>query len=292
MPPSSFTKEQLSEIRKTSLARIICDNGEKTDFVQPSSMIASDIFLNAFQYCSTGTISAMDLSKWKTTERIVHPKQQVTTGLLMSELNRAKREVQVLRQIEMENVMKKNGIAAPDSPQTRLSGFVRAKRQSQIINNQSIVLELATNGLVNTLLRNGRDRESSRSVGAEIQEFVQSLPQMELKEWVDNNINTNDHRSLQKCFETELPCDHTTPFRSITGWCNNIDNPEFGKSFRTFDRLLPAVYEDGVKVPRRKSKSGKSLPSPRLISTTIHDDISAPHVRYVSDMITNANHCH
>lgn len=284
IPPSAFTKDQLNEIRKTSLARIICNNGDKTDFVQPSSMIASDIFLNAFQYCSTGTIPTLDLNKWKTNERITHSMPQISKSLLLSEIRRAKREVQDMRQTEAKNVLNSNGIAAPNSPQQRLSGFVRPKRQAQVINNQSFVLELATNGLVNSLLRNGRDRESGRSLDTEIQDFVQSLPEMDLNELIDNHLMTNEQKSLSKCYESVIPCDHTTPFRSISGFCNNVNNPEFGKSMRIFDRILPPVYEDGVKTPRRKSKSGKSLPSPRVISTTIHNDISSPHVRYVSHL--------
>ena len=32
--------------------------------------------------------------------------------------------------------------------------------------------------------------------------------------------------------------------------------------------------------PRDRSVSGSPLPSPRLISVNIHNDVSAPHVRY------------
>jgi hypothetical protein len=281
MPPSSFTKEQLDQIRKSSLARIICDNGDKTDFVQPSSMIASDIFLNAFQYCSTGTIPSIDLSKWKTNTKISHSIPQISKNLLVTEIARARREANDLHQMERDSALKNYGIASPNSPQSRHSGFIRPKRQALIINNQSLVLELATNGLINSLLRQGRDRESGRSLTSDIRDLLQSLPQMDLHEIIDNQKSSSEQISLAKCYESMLPCDHTSPFRTITGWCNNVINPELGKSMRIFDRVLPPVYEDGIKAPRRKGKSGKSLPSPRLISTTIHDDVSSPHVRYV-----------
>ncbi|XP_054167499.1 peroxidasin homolog pxn-1-like [Oppia nitens] len=280
LPPSAFAKDQLDEIRKTSLARIVCDNGDRTDFVQPSSMIASDIFLNAFQYCSTGTIDNVDLNKWKSNTKASQSMPHISKNLLIGELKRAKREVQSLRETEMDDFMKNKGVAAPNSPQTRLSAFVRPKREAQFINNQSLVLELTTNGLVNSLLRNGRDRESGRSIREEIDDFVQSLPQMDINEIVENQLLTKESNPLSKCYESSVPCDHTTPFRSISGWCNNVNNPEFGKSMRVFDRLLPPAYEDGIKAMRKRAKSGKPLPSPRLISTTIHDDISSPHVRY------------
>lgn len=84
------------------------------------------------------------------------------------------------------------------------------------------------------------------------------------------------------------PCDHTTPFRTMTGWCNNLLQPKFGQSFTLHDRILPNAYEDGLSKPRQLSvvvasqESGERLrlPSPRLISTTMHEDRSQLHVRY------------
>jgi len=40
------------------------------------------------------------------------------------------------------------------------------------------------------------------------------------------------------------PCDVRSQFRTITGRCNNLRNPNLGKSISTFARLLPASYED------------------------------------------------
>lgn len=82
------------------------------------------------------------------------------------------------------------------------------------------------------------------------------------------------------CDEQTLPCDHTNKYRSITGWCNNLRHPGKGKSFRAFARLLPPKYDDGVSSPRTRSILGTPLPSPRLVSTRMHPDLSRPHVRY------------
>ncbi|RXG73264.1 Chorion peroxidase [Armadillidium vulgare] len=45
IPPSAFTKEQLYEIRKVSLARILCENSDKLELVQPKVMLEADPFL-------------------------------------------------------------------------------------------------------------------------------------------------------------------------------------------------------------------------------------------------------
>ena len=89
---------------------------------------------------------------------------------------------------------------------------------------------------------------------------------------------------------------------SFLGWCNNLNFPEYGKSIRAFTRLLAPAYDDGLMSPRSRSVTGSPLPrfefsrhfqfvyisnvsclftfSPRLVSVNIHNDVSAPHVRY------------
>lgn len=40
-------------------------------------------------------------------------------------------------------------------------------------------------------------------------------------------------------------CDPKYPYRSFTGYCNNLRKPNFGKSLTTFSRILSSVYENG-----------------------------------------------
>lgn len=97
------------------------------------------------------------------------------------------------------------------------------------------------------------------------------------------NIDVSDVMEIPKvfrCDEQTLPCDHTTKYRTLTGWCNNLNFPEYGKSIRAFTRLLAPAYDDGLMSPRSRSVQGSPLPSPRLVSVNIHNDVSAPHVRY------------
>ncbi|XP_071043918.1 uncharacterized protein [Parasteatoda tepidariorum] len=269
IPPSSFTKEQLTEIRKSTLARILCDNADSADFMQPSAMYVSDPFLNAYQTCSSADIPVMDLSKWET----VSPRFQVSSSTLKESLSRAKRQAAELLETEKISISKKNGLADSKSPQAAHLSFLRPKRQAQLISNQSVVLEFASQTFANNYLnRDQRDAEFGYSLNS-VQELMSALP----------NVDVTDMLDIPKVFDCDdqtLPCDHTTKFRTITGWCNNLNNPELGKSMRIFSRLLPPVYGDDMSSPRLTGRSGKLLPSGRAISTQVHYDVRAPHVRY------------
>ena len=84
------------------MARIICDNGDRTEFVQPSTMILSDAFLNAYQYCSNKIIPSIDLSQWKDNVRITYMPTKQEKFTIANEITRAKREAEIFRQIEKE----------------------------------------------------------------------------------------------------------------------------------------------------------------------------------------------
>ena len=60
--PSTFDHSQLVEIRQTTLARVLCDNGDNIDRVQP------DAFLRATHptgYVNCSSIPRMALRMWK-----------------------------------------------------------------------------------------------------------------------------------------------------------------------------------------------------------------------------------
>ena len=55
-------------------------------------------------------------------------------------------------------------------------------------------------------------------------------------------------QELDKCQdpdENTLPCDHTYKYRTYNGWCNNLNNPQYGKSVTSLVRFLSAKYDDG-----------------------------------------------
>lgn len=76
-----------------------------------------------------------------------------------------------------------------------------------------------------------------------------------------------------------VKCDSNDRYRSITGACNNLENPEWGTAGRELVRLLPANYEDGRDEPRGGLNS-RSLPNPRWMSQKNHPDEDLPDSRY------------
>ncbi|XP_022255689.1 uncharacterized protein LOC106471379 [Limulus polyphemus] len=261
IPPSSFNKEQLKEIRKTSLARILCDNADINVFMQPSTMLVKDSFLNSQQTCSSHTISRMDLAKWKTELSNF----SVPEEILKESLNRAFLQAAELQETEMRTVLT-NGVAREGSPEAVHLGFLRPKRQARMISNHSLVLELASQGFVSTMMNRGPNP-------SEMQDLMTALPKIDLKKFIDipEEVGCNEGKVVQ--------CDLTSKFRTFSGRCNNVKNQDLGISMTTFHRILPPMYQDGMSTARSHGVHGRPLPSPRVISTTVHYDVSAPHIR-------------
>ena len=106
--------------------------------------------------------------------------------------------------------------------------------------------------------------------------------------------------ALSESCPAEPHCDAKTinsPYRTITGACNNIRRTSWGKALLPVQRILPPDYADGVWHPRA-AQSGEQLPryrvyfyrlslvgcnaknissySARLVSSTIARDINSP----------------
>lgn len=147
------------------------------------------------------------------------------------------------------------------------------------------MLELVSNNLISTLMDSlKKDQENQQQIKNKLNRLIKLFPQqLDLLDYVErNSINTMSEASVSnQCNDDRfLPCDYTSPFRSASGWCNNIDNPGMGSSFSTFNRFLPPAYNNGISEPRMYSVTGSELPSGRLISSLIHQDISNLHTRY------------
>ena len=181
LPPSTFTKDQLREIRKATLARIICDNGDDIAFVQPSSMIISDLYLNSIQYCTN--FPNIDLSKWKSNEDTL----MIPLSIMKEAIRRSKRQIRSLIK-KVANYGIKGKKSKPSGAYRGYLTSVRAKRQTLEISNQSLVLEIVSNNFVRSLLQNNKDREKSRSLKFEIKRLMESLPKLDIDELFDSHF--------------------------------------------------------------------------------------------------------
>ncbi|XP_015374037.1 PREDICTED: peroxidase-like [Diuraphis noxia] len=96
-----------------------------------------------------------------------------------------------------------------------------------------------------------------------------------------NPIGLLDNREIDladRCFPKPI-CDPLTKYRTINGSCNNLIFPIWGQSNSANTRIIQADYSDG-KSKERKSISGKKLPNPRKIRTTLFPDLNRPTMKY------------
>ena len=84
--PGSFRPDQLQEIRKTSLARVICDNLDNVDTVQPYVFLSNEEESNRRVPCRGSSIPHLNLGRWKEEPEDSKPTQFLATDSLLSKL--------------------------------------------------------------------------------------------------------------------------------------------------------------------------------------------------------------
>ncbi|XP_071536365.1 uncharacterized protein [Panulirus ornatus] len=267
LPPAAFSKQQLFEIRKSSMARLVCNNVPGMDAVPRSVFLARDQFLNAPIPCSD--LDDVNLGAWKTRGKVV-----VSEDILHSVVEKGKQAVEKRRQME-KLIFEKGLVAGSKSSVGSAYANNKPNPTSLILANTSVLLEATSQELV-TIMHDRRVRRQIQGLGNEFDSLDLNLPSVDISGLVP------PAPLIRTCRETEehRACDARHPFRTISGHCNNLRRPDFGRSSTVFARMLPAGYDDGISEPRTRSVSGDSLPSPRTISTVIHNDISHLHARY------------
>ncbi|XP_022162140.1 peroxidase-like [Myzus persicae] len=99
----------------------------------------------------------------------------------------------------------------------------------------------------------------------------------------DNPIGLLDPEGIDladQCFPKPI-CDPHAKYRTINGSCNNLIFPIWGVSHTASTRIIQADYSDG-KSEVRRAISGKKLPNPRKIRTTLFPDLNRPTLKYNS----------
>lgn len=292
LPPSSLSLEQLQAIRRVTLSGLLCAADGVTRS-QPKAFIREDPYLNARLGCDQ--LPGLDLTAWKTSDvEIVDEAEddatveetpeleELDSELVNDALERARQELNERKKFEYEAWLAQGGVDAR-SPDGTAASFSKANRNALTIANSSLFYELVTNELINTLHSIRRRKrqvfDNNLNSGFSSQDdFSNSIQNLDVNSFVGGTISPVTLEP--QCEDLTAPCDTTTPFRSFTGYCNNLRNPSLGQSLTVFARLLPSAYEDGVSRPRTTATNGQPLPNPRTVSTLIHPDISNLHTRY------------
>ncbi|XP_069697432.1 uncharacterized protein [Periplaneta americana] len=281
IPPSSFTREQLEELRKVTLAGLLCNNVPGLEEVQSQAFVQEDPYLNVRIACSLQP--TLNLTVWLEKDMTA----RISDEMVAQAVEKAEADVQLRRQREKQ-LWAKNGGADPKSPVGTAAAFSKANKQALTIANTSLLLEYTSQELLNSL-QNVRLRRGRRQTFESARDNILGFPSESLNDDFSDGLQNVDISSFisapiisPECDsgEDKGPCDSRSQFRTITGRCNNVRNPNLGKSLSTFARLLPPSYEDSISRPRLNSVTGNPLPSPRLVSTMIHADISNLHNRY------------
>ncbi|KAL0122530.1 hypothetical protein PUN28_007320 [Cardiocondyla obscurior] len=297
IPPSGLTPTQLVEIRKVSLASILCAN-TNIRRIQPRVFIRQDQYLNSRINCEQ--YESLNIAAW-TEDPLPLPVMQhnlintnaseplqllpeISPEVLAAAVKRAEEELIERKQLEY-NAWLEQKIADPKSPAGTAASFSKANKDALLLANSSIMYELATNEILNGVhgLRRRKRQifENTENVLGfpNSNEFSDLLQNVDISGFLNHHHKPTNHEEIE-CPVDDSRCDPTTPYRTLSGHCNNLRNPSLGKSLTTFARLLPPAYEDGVSKPRSTSVTGAPLPNPRVISTVIHPDISNLHNRY------------
>ena len=219
----------------------------------------------------------------------------LSEDLLMEAITKAEQDVLQRRKTEYELWSTVGGID-PKSPAGTAASFSKPNKQALKLANTSLFFEFASNEIINSLMHRRRKRQIfDNDVISSVfrDELSDGLQNVDISSLVPASAIDLDHHC-----EENAPCDPNTPYRSMSGHCNNLRNPGWGKSLTTFTRLLPSAYDDGrffrsrltifvsflvvvgISKPRFLGATGTPLPSPRIVSTVIHPDISNLHSRY------------
>lgn len=94
LPPSSLTTAQLKEIKKVTLAGLLCANTDDLDAVQPKAFVKEDIFLNARISCDQHPLPQM--TEWLEMDRMT----DVSEDMLMDALAKAEQDLLERRKME------------------------------------------------------------------------------------------------------------------------------------------------------------------------------------------------
>ncbi|CEF70696.1 Peroxidasin-like protein [Strongyloides ratti] len=268
--PKSFTFDQLSQIRKTTLANVLC---------------------NALSVsCNTTIEQGINLRLWKDNSPANYKKESESLSDIIESFNGlpsiSKNKMNLALKKGYENLKLKENFDTRNfnkqfddtydasTPLNSYAALMKAKPKALDLHRLAKLkwetMNVIMNGDVDIL------SNQAKLTGATL--FTNPISSNQISgiiPFVDVSsiLNISQPTIKEDCHPQNLPCDHTSPYRTSHGWCNNLKNPSFGMSFGPMKHLLPVAYEDGFSVPRSFGVSGKPLPLPRRITNIMNDDV-------------------
>ncbi|ETN70490.1 animal hem peroxidase [Necator americanus] len=273
---SGFNEKQLMELRKTSLAEIVCSNTEMKK-IQTNTFMRENVFENMAIDCQSSVFTSPSMTEWKDLEG--RPTFPVSTETLEKVVNLAIHNLKDQQKREVSNLRRNQHVFVRGDPLFAYSNMMRAKIQAKQISQVSAIL-LETTKL---LIKGETLPEDERLPPLEIGVLQRVLPDVDVSTFVNNFtafLSEDGQSTNDECLPKMLPCDHTTKYRTHSGWCNNLKFPGYANAFAPLRHLLPPVYEDGFDAPRSRAKSGRPLPNPRRVSNVVCEDRDISHVKF------------
>ncbi len=86
---------------------------------------------------------------------------------------------------------------------------------------------------------------SGNRLNVNIDDFADGLTNIDVTRVVPSSLSISSQLDICDRDGNALPCDHTNRYRTLNGWCNNLNNPQYGKSVTPLIRFLSAKYDDG-----------------------------------------------
>uniref|UniRef100_A0A914KR44 Peroxidase n=1 Tax=Meloidogyne incognita TaxID=6306 RepID=A0A914KR44_MELIC len=271
--PSAFTLKQLSTIRESTMAGVICDNTDDIGMIQPNVFQQADNYLNCPIDCNTTSIiPRLNLNHWRDEE---HRSQlPITKETLEKAVRLGAEQFRRLQEAESGRLNRQPRPTTGDLHQIPSALFTHAslmapKRESLDIALTAGILSETTKILIRGVALNVSERLPSE---LSVETLQRLLPEVDVSRVVGNfTALVGGHTQNRKeCLPKPLPCDHTAIYRTFSGWCNNLQFPHFGNAFEPLRRILDPVYDDGFDLPRTKGRNGKPLPSARHVSNLVH----------------------
>ncbi|CAJ0930875.1 unnamed protein product, partial [Mesorhabditis belari] len=276
--PTSFTQEQLEEIRKTTLARIICENTDSSlHSLQPHLFVVPDLWGNCEVECNSTVIPKVNLKVWIDEEP--QPKLPITQKTLEKAIRLGFEQFERLEREEKSRIDRLNVNLERDSSLVSHSLLMSPKKESIDISRKASILSQATR-----ILLDGTELDPTERLPSDLslKTLQKLLPSIDVATIIGNftPFLGRENRKREECLPEPLPCDHTYKYRTYSGWCNNLKFPKYGNAFGPMRRLLDPAYDDGFDHPRTLSKTGRPLPSARKISNHVHADSPKFHVKF------------